>query len=54
MTHNIQVDSALMKRLQSALGNTDTVELVTVVAAYNMVSRFLIALDVNPEEHPPE
>jgi len=24
------------------------------VAAYNMVSRFLIALDVNPEEHPPE
>jgi alkylhydroperoxidase family enzyme len=54
MTRNIQVDSALMKRLQATLGNTDTVELVTVVAAYNMVSRFLIALDVNPEEHPPE
>ncbi|OZA04991.1 MAG: carboxymuconolactone decarboxylase, partial [Polynucleobacter sp. 24-46-87] len=54
MTRNIHVDSALMKRLQTALGNTDTVELVTVVAAYNMVSRFLIALDVNPEEHPPE
>jgi hypothetical protein len=27
--------------------------LVTVIAAYNMVSRFLIALDVNPEDHPP-
>jgi len=54
MTRNIQVDSALMKRLQATLGNTDTVELVTVVAAYNMVSRFLIALDVNPEEHPPK
>jgi alkylhydroperoxidase family enzyme len=54
MTRNIQVDSALMKRLQATLGNTDTVELVTVVAAYNMVSRFLIALDVSPEEHPPE
>lgn len=54
MTRNIQVDSDLMKRLQATLGNTDTVELVTVVAAYNMVSRFLIALDVNPEEHPPE
>jgi alkylhydroperoxidase family enzyme len=53
MTRNIQVDSALMKRLQSALGNTNTVELVSVVAAYNMVSRFLIALDVNPEDHPP-
>jgi alkylhydroperoxidase family enzyme len=53
MTRNIQVDSTLMKRLQLVLGNTDTVELVTVIAAYNMVSRFLIALDVNPEEHPP-
>ncbi|BDX21977.1 carboxymuconolactone decarboxylase [Polynucleobacter sp. TUM22923] len=53
MTRNIQVDSALMKRLQATLGNTDTVELVTVIAAYNMVSRFLIALDVNPEDHPP-
>ncbi len=54
MTRNIQVESALMKRLQIALGNTDAVELVTVIAAYNMVSRFLIALDVNPEEDPPE
>jgi alkylhydroperoxidase family enzyme len=54
MTRNIQVEGTLMKRLQAALGNTNAVELVTVVAAYNMVSRFLIALDVNPEEHPPE
>jgi alkylhydroperoxidase family enzyme len=54
MTRNIQVDGVLMKSLQSALGNTNTVELVSVVAAYNMVSRFLIALDVNPEDHPPE
>lgn len=53
MTRNIQVDSELMKRVQSALGSRDTVELVTVIAAYNMVSRFLIALDVNPEDHPP-
>jgi alkylhydroperoxidase family enzyme len=53
MTRNIQVDSQLMGRLQKELGSTDTVELVTVVAAYNMVSRFLIALDVNPEDHPP-
>ena len=53
MTRNITVDPELMKRLQKALGSTDTVELVTVIAAYNMVSRFLIALDVNPEDHPP-
>ncbi len=53
MTRNIKVDPELMKRLQKALGNTDTVELVTVIAAYNMVSRFLIALDVHPEDHPP-
>ena len=53
MTRNIKVDPDLMKRLQKALGSTDTVELVTVIAAYNMVSRFLIALDVNPEDHPP-
>ena len=53
MTRNIQVDPQLMGRLQKELGSTNTVELVTVVAAYNMVSRFLIALDVNPEDHPP-
>jgi len=50
MTHFIKVDADLMKRLQEALGNTGTVELVSVIAAYNMVSRFLIALDVTPEE----
>jgi alkylhydroperoxidase family enzyme len=53
MTRNIKVDPELMKRLQKELGSTDTVELVTVIAAYNMVSRFLIALDVHPEDHPP-
>jgi alkylhydroperoxidase family enzyme len=53
MTRNIKVDPELMGRLQKALGSTDIVELVTVIAAYNMVSRFLIALDVNPEDHPP-
>lgn len=53
MTRNIRVDPELMKRLQLALGNANTVELVTVIAAYNMVSRFLIALDVHPEDHPP-
>lgn len=53
MTRNIQVDPKLMMRLQKTLGNADTVELVAVIAAYNMVSRFLIALDIQPEDHPP-
>lgn len=53
MTRNIQVDQTLMQRLRDTLGNTKTVELVSVIAAYNMVSRFLIALDVGPENHPP-
>jgi alkylhydroperoxidase family enzyme len=54
MTRAIQVDPVLMKRLQEALGNTALVELVTVIAAYNMVSRFLIALDIHPEDQAPK
>ena len=53
MTRNIVVDKTVMDYLQKALGNTAVVELVSVIAAYNMVSRFLIALDINPEDHPP-
>ena len=53
MTRNIVVDKSVMNNLHKALGNTAVVELVSVIAAYNMVSRFLIALDINPEDHPP-
>jgi alkylhydroperoxidase family enzyme len=49
MTRSIEVDPALMKRLQSSLGNSHLVELVGVIATYNMVSRFLVALQVTPE-----
>jgi alkylhydroperoxidase family enzyme len=49
MTRSIEVDPALMKRLQSSLGNSQLVELVGVIATYNMVSRFLVALQVTPE-----
>ncbi len=49
MTRNIEVSPELMKRLQSALGNQHLVELVGVIATYNMVSRFLVALQVTPE-----
>ncbi len=49
MTRNIEVDATLMKRLQASLGNQHLVELVGVIATYNMVSRFLVALQVTPE-----
>lgn len=51
MTREIQVSPQLMKRLQSAIGDRALVELTGVIATYNMVSRFLIALNVTPEEH---
>ena len=53
MTRNIVVDKAVIQDLKKAIGDTAVVELVSVIAAYNMVSRFLIALDVNPEDQPP-
>jgi alkylhydroperoxidase family enzyme len=49
MTREIKVPQSLMRRLQASLGNRQLVELVGVIATYNMVSRFLIALDVTPE-----
>lgn len=39
-----------MEELQKEIGDQQTVELVGVIAAYNMVSRFLVALEVTPEE----
>ena len=47
-TRHIEVPDGLMRSLQQALGETATVELVAVVATYNMVSRFLVALRIHP------
>jgi alkylhydroperoxidase family enzyme len=50
MTRNVQVTDACFVRVQQALGSPQAqVELVGVIAAYNMVSRFLEALRVPPE-----
>jgi alkylhydroperoxidase family enzyme len=50
MTRNVQVSKACFQRVQKALGSPQAqVELVGVIAAYNMVSRFLEALQVQPE-----
>lgn len=49
MTRNIAVSSATMKRVRAALPDQQTVELVGTIAAYNMVSRFVVALAVEVE-----
>jgi alkylhydroperoxidase family enzyme len=50
MTLDVQVSDATFSAMQSALQSDQlVVELVGVVATYNMVSRFLVALGVEPE-----
>ena len=46
MTVGVQVDDGVSEKLREVLGDTKTVELTATVAAYNCVSRFLVALDV--------
>jgi alkylhydroperoxidase family enzyme len=49
MTRTIAVEDRTFATLQRHLGDAQTVELVGVVATYNMVSRFLVALGIEPE-----
>jgi len=46
MTDDVQVPDDLFERLRDHFDATGLVELVATVAAYNMVSRFLVALQV--------
>ncbi len=53
MTRRIRVSDATFERLRSELkSDQEMVELVAVVATYNMVSRFLVALDIGAEGEP--
>jgi len=45
-SRQVAVDADLLAAIEADLGATATVELVGTVAAYNMVSRFLVALGV--------
>ncbi|WP_206244063.1 carboxymuconolactone decarboxylase family protein [Novosphingobium terrae] len=45
-TRQVQVDADVIERLKARFGEEKTVEAVATVAAYNMVSRFLVALAV--------
>jgi len=50
MTRNVRVSDTTFERVQSVFGDTrQVVELVGVIATYNMVSRFLVALEVDQE-----
>lgn len=51
MTRRVQVSDPTFEAVRSRLGERETVELVGVIAAYNMVSRFLVALGVEPEQN---
>ena len=46
MTRDIEVPEELMARVRARFDPRATVELVATVAAYNMVSRFLVALNI--------
>lgn len=49
MTRNVQVQDTTFARVREALGGDSLVfELVGVIAAYNMVSRILVALELKP------
>jgi hypothetical protein len=49
MTRNVKTSRDLMLRLKESLGTTGLVEITGTIAGYNMVSRFLVALELTPE-----
>jgi AhpD family alkylhydroperoxidase len=49
MTKNVTVQPGTMKRIESLLSDQHVVELIGVIAGYNMVSRFFVATGVDPE-----
>ncbi|MEV6344234.1 carboxymuconolactone decarboxylase family protein [Actinoplanes sp. NPDC051851] len=52
MTRDITVPDDLLEDLRSRLGTSQLVELVVTVAAYNMVSRVIVALGVDSPAAP--
>ncbi len=50
MTRAVAVTDATLTEARALLGDRETVELVGVIATYNMVSRFLVALGIEPED----
>lgn len=49
LTRQVKAPKPLKRRIAQALGVQQLVELVAVIATYNMVSRFLIAMEIETE-----
>ena len=49
MTRNVTVSDATMKRVRALLPDPQVVELAGTIAGYNMVSRFVVAIGIEPE-----
>jgi 4-carboxymuconolactone decarboxylase len=52
MTRDVRVPDELFGAVLGELGERGTVELTATVASYNMVSRFLVALEVSVDDVP--
>ena len=50
MTREVHVDAALVQAVRERLGERQLVELVGTIASYNMVSRFLEALQIHSDD----
>jgi alkylhydroperoxidase family enzyme len=50
MTRDVKVSDALFAEVRRRFNETELVELTAAIATYNMVARFLLAMDIQPEE----
>ena len=50
MTLDVKVSDALFAALREHFDSTQIVELTSAIATYNMVARFLVALQITPEK----
>jgi alkylhydroperoxidase family enzyme len=53
MTLDVQVQDGVFAALKERFTTTELVELTTAIATYNMVARFLVALQITPDGEPP-
>jgi len=49
MSRNIEVSAATRGAIRAVLPDQQVVEIIATIASYNMVSRFLVALDITAE-----
>jgi alkylhydroperoxidase family enzyme len=51
MTRTVTVPEEVFRELRACFDEREVVEITATVAAYNCVSRFLVALDVGEKNH---